>query len=110
MKPSLTENLINKDFLNTDIMYQIYDEYFDFMKFKWPNTSFIFCHFPILKETREIYISRWNKIADVIENLSGKYNIQNIHADNNKIFPNEDSDAYHYTDETAQNMASKIKI
>ncbi len=96
--------------IDTTTLQDKYDEYFDFMKYKWPNTKFIFTNFPIEKEIREEYIKQWSAIASAIDNICGKYNIQNIHADKDQIEFTPDSDAYHFTIKTAQNMASKIKL
>lgn len=102
--------LTDHGMLNVNSMQDKYDEYFDFMKHKWPNTPFIFVHFPIEQETRQMYIDQWNGVTAALENLAGKYNIQNIHADKDQIEPVGDGDCYHYTEKTAINLASKIVL
>ncbi len=107
------DNLKDCGAISTNNIQQIYDEYFSFMKHRWPNTKIIFTHFPIEYEKREEYINRWNDITNAIENICSKYNIQNIHADKESIEHvglNDDGNPYHFTKKTAQNMAAKIKL
>ncbi len=106
----IPEKLTDYKLLNKNIIQDKYDEYFDFMRNGWPNTKFIFTHFPIEQDTREKYINQWNVITNAIDNLSGKYNIQNIHADKDQIEFVGDGERYHFTKRTAKNMASKIKL
>lgn len=98
--------------IDTNNIQDKYDEYFDFMRHKWPTTKFIFIHFPIDYEKRQKYIDQWNAITNAIENIYSKYNMQNIHADKESIehVGLNDDNFYHFTKKTANNMAAKIKL
>lgn len=96
------------DLLNTDQIFNKYRLFFEYIKNKW-DCPIIFIHFPTTFDTREEYIKQGIAITDAIAQLAPIYGIQNIHADPEAI-EQKDSDIYHFTDKTVQNMAAKIKI
>lgn len=98
--------LIDRGLLPEEELYESYDNFFNYIKSKW-NIPIIFMHFPTTFETRESYIKQGISITTVLNDISTKYNFQNIHADINEIEQKDDL-TYHFTQRTVQNMANKI--
>lgn len=107
-KPELLNDMTDLGLLNINDVDGVYNNLFEYIKNIW-NTKIIFLHFPTTFETREKYINQGVAITNALNNLSGKFNIQNIHADIDSI-EQADSDTYHYTRKTFENMANKIII
>ncbi len=107
------ESFINGTFfdgslLSLDQLYSSYDLFFKIVKEKW-DIPIIFIHFPTTFDHREMYINQSKAITQALNELSIKYNIQNIHADINSI-EQQDSNYYHFSKKTFKNMADKIII
>lgn len=100
--------LIDKGLLAIDKIYESYDLFFQFIKEMW-DVPIIFMHFPTIFDDREIYIKQGNAITLAINDLSFKYNIQDIHADLDSI-ERFDNNYYHFGFNTIKNMANKILI
>lgn len=107
-KPELLNDMIDFGLLNVNDIENIYNDLFEYIKSKY-NTKIIFLHFPTTFEKREKYINQGIAITKALNNLAEKFNIQNIHADIDCI-EQADSDTYHYTKKTFENMAKKIII
>lgn len=90
-------------------IYIKYDEFFDYIA-KWWNIPIIFMHFPTTFDDREMYKEQGNAITSAIDKLSKKYNIQDIHSDENLIESHGDGDVYHFSDNTKKHIAAKMQI
>ncbi len=100
--------LIDYGLLSIDKIYDSYDMFFNFIQQKW-NIPIIFLHFPTTFDDREKYIKQGIAITEALGKLSTKYNIQNIHADEDCIEQKEDSPLnYHFGNKTIKNMVDKI--
>lgn len=110
LKPEFFDDgtFVDNGLLPIDKIYESYDLFFTYIKNKW-NIPIIFIHFSTALDIREKYINQGKAITEVLEKLSPKYNIQNIHADLNSI-ERKDGDCYHFGEKTIKNMADKIII
>lgn len=98
--------LTDTKLLPIECIYDSYNIFFEYVKNHW-DVPIIFMHFPTTLEHREIYIKQGEAITKALEQLAPKYNIQNIHADKEAI-EKTDSNYYHFTMKTKQNIANKI--
>jgi hypothetical protein len=94
--------------LNINEIHNNYKLFFEYIKNRW-NVPIIFMHFPTDFDPREKYKTQGKAILEALDDLKNHYDIQNIIADPEAI-EQKDSDHYHFTDKTVNNMASKIKI
>jgi hypothetical protein len=100
--------LTDKNLLPIDQIYNYYNLFFKYIRDKW-SIPIIFIHFPTTLDPREMYIKQGVAVSNALENLSSKYNIQNIHADSDAI-EGTDNNYYHFTAKTKQNIANKITL
>ena len=89
-------------------LYGYYDLFFEYIRNHW-DVPIIFMHFPTTFDHREMYIKQGAAITEALKELAPKYNIQNIHADAESI-EQTDSNYYHFTIKTKQNIVDKIII
>jgi hypothetical protein len=104
----LDGTLIDGTLLNIELIKPAYDKFFEYIKNCW-DIPIVFIHFPTTFDNRNLYINQGKAIMDAIKELSLKYNIQNVYADDGAI-ERKDGDCYHFGNKTIENMAAKIKL
>jgi hypothetical protein len=88
---------------------------FDLFEKRWGSVPIYFLHFPIVLESRPIYVERYHAILKVVEDISKlKSNVLSIKVDDSKVcWPNDTPEnirlfPYHYNDETYLKFKEKI--